>query len=313
MARLLTAGRTALIALLAGAFVVLALTAVRVRLTTTPPRKPVVRFDMGAMGLEVDDVGLVASDGVRLAGQILGGAPKGPVVVLCHDWGSSKESLLPLAIALNEEGFTVLLFDFRGHGASAGRSSSLGLDEQRDVLGALDHVRRLERVDRARIGLYGVGMGAHAAVLAARERPVVRVLVLDGLYPDPGFEVVRRFYDGWGPILPRPAFLPVGVFTMLTGARPGLVGAEAALSGMTGRDLLFLAPASDAALRGEIERMYRGIPVQADADGNLLVLPSVPTTGLFGEALVTHDRSVREFFTSRLRPVVAVGPASPYN
>ena len=90
--------------------------------------------------------------------------------------------MLTLGIALQKGGFTVLAFDFRGHGASGGTGSTLGLDEKRDVIGALDYLAA-SGVEARRIGVYGVGMGAHAAVLAAADRPSASVLVLSGLYP----------------------------------------------------------------------------------------------------------------------------------
>ena len=71
---------------------------------------------------------------------------------------------------------------------------------------------------------------------------------------------------------------------------------------MTGRDLLFLAPAGDAILAHEIESMFGKVPVQREVDGNLIVVPSTLNEGLYGEALETHGQEVDEFFSSRLPP-----------
>jgi len=56
-------------------------------------------------------------------------------------------------------------------------------------------------------------MGAFAAVLAARDRPALRVLVLDGLYPDVGYPLVRRAFDGWEVGVEHLAFLPRAIFS----------------------------------------------------------------------------------------------------
>jgi pimeloyl-ACP methyl ester carboxylesterase len=291
---------------LCGAALILGLTAVRVQRSTTPTRTAAVEIDFVSMRLPVREVRFPAVDGLELAGWFLPGREGYPPVILCHEWGSSKESLLNLAIKLNESGFPLVLFDFRGHGASAGHGSTLGVDEKRDVLGALDYARRIDGADTSRFGIYGAGMGAHAAVLAAQDRPAVRVLVLDGLYPDASFALMRRFYNGWGPALPRPEFLPVGIFSVMNGSRPDGERASAALAGLTGRDLLFLAPAGDAILAHEIESMFARVPDQREVDGNLIVVPSTLNEGLYGEELETHRHEVNEFFSSRLLPSAGI-------
>lgn len=304
-----TAGRVLAGALLS-CLAVVGLTALRIRAAVMPPRPPATQLDFAAMGLEIREMRFPAVDGVELRGWRLPGDARRPPVVLCHDWGATKESLLHLAIRLHDEGFPLLLFDFRGHGDSAGRGSTLGAAEKRDVLGAIDFARTMGGGEQSRIGVYGLGMGAHAAVLAARERKLVRVLVLDGLYPDPQFELLRRFYHGWGESLPRAEFLPVGVFAAMNGSVRDEGGADGVLGSLTGRDLLFLAPAGDEALSREIERMYHLVPLQPDVDGNLVRVPAASAGGTYGEALERHDRDVAAFFSSRLlRPSTPAGPA----
>ena len=61
-------------------------------------------------------------DGQRLAVWRWGG---GPVVLLVHGWGSRGARLHSFVAPLTEAGFSVLAFDAPGHGASAGRLSSL--------------------------------------------------------------------------------------------------------------------------------------------------------------------------------------------
>src|SRR4029453_354334 len=85
----------------------------------------------------------------------------------------------------------------RGPGASGGTASTLGVDEKRDVIGAVDYLADLEGIDHRKVGAYGVGQGAHAAVLAAADRPALKALVLDGLYPDASYPLVRSAFEGW--------------------------------------------------------------------------------------------------------------------
>ncbi len=293
--------RATVVAGLSTVALISALTALRVRSATQPPRRPAPGVDFAALGLPVRDVAFPAADGIELAGWTLPGGPGASAIVLCHDWGAARESLLPLAIQLHERGFAVLLFDFRGHGSSGGKGSTLGLEEARDVAGAVLETGRIAGANGQRVGVYGAGMGAHAAVLAARERPEIVALVLDGLYPSAVFALRERFYGPWGGRLPRPEFLPAAMFSLMTGVRPGRERAEAVLPGLLGREVLLLAPVGDTALTAEIERMYAGIPDQDDVDGNLAAVPASGGGGLYGAERARHHRGIEEFFTTRLR------------
>jgi pimeloyl-ACP methyl ester carboxylesterase len=50
---------------------------------------------------------------------------KGPAVLLVHGWGSRGSRLVSFIAPLTEAGYSVVAFDAPGHGASAGRLSSL--------------------------------------------------------------------------------------------------------------------------------------------------------------------------------------------
>jgi pimeloyl-ACP methyl ester carboxylesterase len=280
--------------------VLLGTTSVRVYAKIHPQSRSGSALDFESVKVRVEPVRFAAADGVELQGLLVPGEAGQPPILLCHDLGESKASLISSAIALRKSGFTVLLFDFRGHGESGGSASTLGLHEKRDILGAVQFLRGLESVDATRMGVLGVGMGAHAAVLAAAEQSEVRVLVLDGLYPDPSFALVRDVYAGWGFAARHLAFVPRMAFTLIHGSSPRAERAADVIGRLPGRHLLLLAPAGDSALSAEMQQMYGTIPDQEDADGNLVVLPATHTGGLYGEQLVRYQERVTAFFLARL-------------
>lgn len=284
-----------------------ALSGVRVFQATHPPRELGGEVDLDLLSVRADDIRFPSADGIDLAGWLLEGEPGRPPLVLCHDLGTSKDSLLSLAISLNVQGYTVLLFDFRGHGRSGGTSSTLGLAEKRDVLGALDFLARRRGSEPARVGVYAVGMGAHAAVLAAADRPTLRVLVLDGLYPDASFPLARKVFAGWRPAMRHLSFFSSGWFALMNGMRIGENRAADRVGGLLGRDLLFLAPEGDPELVAAMQRMVQTIPDQPDVDGNLVVLPATQAAGLYGVEVERHRQRVASFFDERLgAPAVAL-------
>jgi pimeloyl-ACP methyl ester carboxylesterase len=220
--------------------------------------------------------------------------------MLCHEFGSNKASLVNLAIALRERGFTLLIFDFRGHGGSASARSTLGLIEKRDILGAVDQLSGYGWLDDSRIGLYGVGMGAHAGVLASADQSAIRVLVLDSLYPEVSYALERSFYGDWEFGTRRLSFIPRAIFNLISSERLGSGSAADTIGSLPGRDFLLLAPEDDAELTAAMKEMYLSIPDQTDADGNLLIVPATRAGSLYGEQLDAYHARVADFFSGRL-------------
>jgi pimeloyl-ACP methyl ester carboxylesterase len=221
-------------------------------------------------------------------------------VILAHDIGACRAAELSLALELQERGFEVLALDLRGHGESGGSRATYGLHEKRDVIAAFDflsarHGRRLDRV-----GAFGAGTGAHAVVLAAADRPGLRVLVLDGLYPDASYPLAREVFRGWDWGIERLRAVPGGILAVTSGMRGERARAAEVLGTLLGRHVLLLAPANDPDLGGEIRAMFERVPEQVDADGNLVVVPRTQAQGLYGEDLAVHHERVVSFFVERL-------------
>ncbi len=292
-------------AVLLAAALAVGLTGVRVYAVTHPPRQAPDDIDFDSILVRAQRVQFPSMDGIRLQGWMILGKSDLPPILLCHDSGSSKAALVNLAIALHNKGFPVLLFDFRGHGTSGGRLSTLGIQEKRDILGALDFVTERWAEASRRVGVYGVGMGAHAAVLAAADRQALRVLVLDGLYPDVSYPLARRVFAGWTPGVRKLGFLPNSLFVLMNRTRIDDHRAADILPNLLGRDVRLLAPVGDPELTAEMKRMVASIPQQPDVDGNLVVLPATQIHGLYGRDLGLHLSQVTEFFESRLTAVTS--------
>jgi len=136
------------------------------RTTTTP----------ADLCLPYEDVWFTTSDGLRLHGwYVPAERPRGTVIFL-HGHGGTPAPDLVYVPAFRERGFSVLLFDFRAHGQSEGRFTSIGYFERWDLAAA---VRFLEKRGVRRIGLLGFSMGAVVAMAAAGDLPNVAAVVAD--------------------------------------------------------------------------------------------------------------------------------------
>jgi pimeloyl-ACP methyl ester carboxylesterase len=284
------------------ALAALVMAGIQVYRVTHPVREPSLASNLGAELAKVEEVSFRSTDGVILSGWLMHGPKRSAPVVLCHDLGESKNAVINIGIALNKAGFTVLAFDFRGHGGSGGDASTLGVDESRDVIGAVDFIANLPKddVDARKIGVFGSGMGAHAAVLAAADRPAVRVMVLDGLWPDARFSLAQHEFAGWPWGERHLGSIPAALFPLMAGTSIDSGRAEDVLPALAGRDLLLVAPAGDRRLDESMKAMYATLPERRDSERNLITLPATRASGLGADDLSRYHEKIVAFFASRL-------------
>jgi pimeloyl-ACP methyl ester carboxylesterase len=100
----------------------------------------------------------------------------------------------------------VILPDLRGHGASEGRTTTLGGRESEDVRTAMHYLRE-EGLAETGIGLMGFSMGAVAVLLAAPDHPDVRVVIVEAPYDTYRNTVAHHakvifHLPGWVPLIP---------------------------------------------------------------------------------------------------------------
>lgn len=109
------------------------------------------------------------------------GGKRPPLVVMGHGFGADKSAGLPrFAERFTGAGYAVLMFDYRGWGASDGSPRFL-VDQRRHVedwRAAVDFARGLPMIDSTRMVLWGVSLaGGHVLEIAA-ERPAGVVAVI---------------------------------------------------------------------------------------------------------------------------------------
>jgi pimeloyl-ACP methyl ester carboxylesterase len=126
-------------------------------------------------------------DGLQLHGWWFPAKEAHRALVLVHghgqnradkNWGSDA-----IARAFLARGYSVLMFDLRGHGESARSRQSYGVREKNDVLGAFDYVRGRGFRPGA-IAMVGVSYGAGTLLMAASELQEVGAIVADSGYAE---------------------------------------------------------------------------------------------------------------------------------
>ncbi|MCA9253840.1 MAG: alpha/beta fold hydrolase [Phycisphaerae bacterium] len=132
--------------------------------------------------LSFEDVAYPSRDGVRIAGWYIPSEDSDRAVVLCHGMGADRTDMLDFALALHDGGYSVLMSDFRGHGASGGYTVSYGPKEKWDIISGVDYLKR-EHPDKSK-HVFGVGwsMGAASLVLAAANDERIEGLYIDAVF-----------------------------------------------------------------------------------------------------------------------------------
>ncbi len=143
-----------------------------------------------------DEVSLRTDDGLVLAGWFVParGAARGTVLVLNGNAGN-RAHRAPLARALADRGYAVLLFDYRGFGGNPGSPSEAGL--VLDARAARRHLAARPGVDPARVALFGESLGAAVAVASAAEDPPAALVLRS---PFTSMEAMGRLHYPFLPV-----------------------------------------------------------------------------------------------------------------
>lgn len=136
-----------------------------------------VNAPASALAENAIDVAFTTSDNITIRGWYT--PPNNDMVIIAlHGLNGNRQSILPHAKALAENGFGVLMFDMRGHGDSGGEIYSSCLAKG-DVAAAVNYIHAQE--PEALIGIFGLSSGAHTALCAAAETEEIQAIFVDGV------------------------------------------------------------------------------------------------------------------------------------
>jgi dienelactone hydrolase len=127
------------------------------------------------LGAAHEDVKLETSDGLELEGWYVPSRNGAAVIAFPGRKGPQNRTRM-----LVEHGYGVLLFDRRGEGASDGDGNAFGWGGDKDILAAIDFLKRRPDVDRGRIGGIGLSVGGELMLQAAAEGADLDAVVSDG-------------------------------------------------------------------------------------------------------------------------------------
>lgn len=271
-----------------------------------PGRKP-FEAEEGAprtpadIGLAFEDVRFTTDDGYTLQGWLIPAARETrAAVILLHGFSWHRLPWLTGFVPWLQPRYTVLQFDFRGHGESDDAPITLGTTEQRDVAAA---VRFMQNRGYGPIALMGISMGGSVAIMSAPDLPVAAVIA-DAAYGRVENPIANRMRQGHYPMPRLGARLIVAAASLR--ARTWLRQPFQRVSQIAPRGLLLIAPQDDRLVSWtESQEMYR----HAAQPKELFVVPGAAHSEAHAVAGDDYERRVLDFLARYLDGNVSSGTA----
>jgi len=258
------------------------------------------------VGLHARSVTLPLDDGRSVAGWFVQGKGKGAILLL-HGIRADRRQMLGRARFLAASGYSVLLIDLPGHGASAAPAITFGLREADGVQAALDYLRK--RAPGQPLGLIGVSLGAASFMLCKTCLPVDAV-VLESMYPTIEEAVENRLRQ-------RAGVFAAPLSKLLLWQLPLRLNIEARqlrpIDAMAGLTMPVMVASGDRDQHTTITETRR-IFAQAHQPKALWEVPGAAHVDLYSFAQAAYEARVSGFFERSFaaRTALASAPSAPY-
>lgn len=244
-------------------------------------------------GLDFQWVEFQSRDGISLRGwYVPADTMARGTIIYCHGLNRTRIEMLPEAVFGHHLGYNGLLFDFRHQGQSGGSITTLGYQERWDVEAAVRYA--LEKQQAARpVVLWGVSMGAAAALMAGAETGEVSAVISDSSFDS--FLGTARHHLKLFLHLP---FFPVGYeITYLAawrcGFRPSDFDVTQAVERIGNRPILFVAVEGDRRMPPSIaQTLYKHA---LSPQKKIIILPGNRHGEGFNQATQLYEPAVTDF------------------
>jgi uncharacterized protein len=254
-------------------------------------RPPVEDIDLGTASVE--DVELRTSDGLRLEGSYVPSRNGAAVIV-----ASGRKGTQAPARMLARHGYGVLIFDRRGEGESDGDPNPYSWNEgERDLLAAIEFLKRRPDVEPGRIGGLGLSVGGETFLQTAARSEDVAAVVSEGASTRSVGELLS---------VPGSEWAPVAFNTVVTGGTAvfGNASPPPHLVDLVGQIapramLLIYAPAVEG---GEERRFNTAFYRAAGEPKAIWEVPEADHVGALEARPREYERRVTGFFDRALRP-----------
>lgn len=262
------------------------------------PIRKEITASPGEYGLDFLEVFFTSrEDNLRLKGWFLPAKESRITIIVAHGYGENRQydyiPILPLAKNLVSEGYNVLLFDFRNSGESEGKMTSVGKYETRDILGAVDFLKKEKAQQAGRIVVYGFSMGAATAILAAAEDKRIGAVIADSPFADLK-SYLESNLEVWTKLPAFPFNLAFMLITpLLTGLDPSSVSPLRVIKSLTPRPVLFIHGEADQSIPSDNSRLL--LEVSNNPHAQLWLVPGAGHVESYSKEPEKYQQKINQF------------------
>lgn len=237
-------------------------------------------------------VRLATSKRQPVEGWLMQGKGKGAVLLL-HGIRADRRQMLARARFLHEAGYSVLLIDLPGHGASPAPAITFGLREAEAVAASLDYLRR--HYPEQPLGVIGVSLGAASYVLCTA-CPRVDAVVLESMYPTIEEAVEDRLRLRVGLAAPLLSKLLLWQLPLRLDIQPRQLRPIERMHGLAAPVLIASGDADQHPRIAETRRIFAA----AARDKRLWVVPGAAHVDLHAFAPAEYEWRIKDFLARHL-------------
>ena len=140
-----------------------------------------------------------SKDALKLVGFFVKRENPAGTMVICHGYQSNKEFLYGYIDMFPD--WNILLFDFRAHGQSAGKITSVGCHEYKDIIAAVQYLKTSlqnsvnpENHTQLPLVIIGISMGGAATLKAAEvDQDLCDAIIVDSTYANLNATILQSF------------------------------------------------------------------------------------------------------------------------
>jgi hypothetical protein len=243
------------------------------------------------------DLATPAANGDMIYGWWIPGLKGAPAVILAPGYGMSRADALSLAAGLHSDGFNIYVYAQRGSAGPARGACTLGLNETEDMLTVVRLLRDRPDVNHEKIGIWGVDIGARAALKAAETVSEIRAIAADSVFQSPRDFLSYRIEEEFGLDNRLVQFGCYQIFRLFH-MRGSLSDSEnLSLQALADRNILFIKGENRRRLGSLTTDIYDALQPHQE----LISFKAARIHSMSGEDLKNYDRQVVNFFHLNLK------------
>lgn len=137
-------------------------------------------------GYDFENIEFSTKEKITLRGWFIKGVnnTNGKTLILLHGWHRNRERIIKNAKLFVDNGFNVVMYDQRSHGASDNALITFGKGEAKDLLACIEYLKTIDGINMSKIGAVGFSLGSGGLIYAAAStsEPIFKAIVLEGAY-----------------------------------------------------------------------------------------------------------------------------------